>query len=233
MPSSLWGHWGVRPSPRRPALDRKSVVDLVENRDIAVLYELWVFFAVADAITAAKGAEPSAASSYRASMVAIHVDPTFRVVWADGTTLTYNETFTRGNRGSWSLALRPDVVLRVPSGDAQCLYLFDAKFKVRWLEDGDDTEAGKAEERRGAFLHGDLYKMHAYRDAIAEAREVWVVYPGTERRWFQAQDGGGVGGVPAVPGDTKALHAEIARLCAQPATFDTFEPTGVDAAPGV
>jgi predicted component of viral defense system (DUF524 family) len=111
--------------------------------------------------------------------------------------------------------------------------LFDAKFKVRWLEDGDDTEAEKAEERRGAFLYGDLYKMHAYRDAIAEAREVWVVYPGTERRWFQAQDGGGVGGVPAVLGDTKALHAEIARLCAQPATFDTFEPTGVDAAPGV
>jgi predicted component of viral defense system (DUF524 family) len=202
----------LRMSCRFP-LDRATVVGLLENRDIATLYELWVFFAIVDAVAAAKCAQPNVASKVRASAIAVHVDPTFRVSWADGTTLTYNETFTRGNGGAWSVPLRPDVVLRVPDGDAQRMYLLDAKFKVRWSEDRIDTEKDKAEERRGAFLHGDLYKMHAYRDAIAEALEVWIVYPGTERGWFPANDRGGVGGVPAMPGDTAALDAEIGRLC--------------------
>ena len=48
-------------------------------------------------------------------------------------------------------------------------------------KDGDDDKAG---ERAGTFERGDIYKMHAYRDAIPDARSVWILYPRGESRFF-------------------------------------------------
>ena len=48
-------------------------------------------------------------------------------------------------------------------------------------KDGDDEKVG---ERSGTFKCGDIYKMHAYRDAIPDARSVWILYPGGEFRFF-------------------------------------------------
>ena len=47
--------------------------------------------------------------------------------------------------------------------------------------------------------------MHTYRDAIPAARSAWVLYPGTETRFFAASPGAGrghdgVGVLPARPG---------------------------------
>jgi predicted component of viral defense system (DUF524 family) len=52
------------------------------------------------------------------------------------------------------------------------------------LEDSEDA----AEERRGIFKRGDIYKMHTYRDALPAARSVWILYPGTETRFYAATD---------------------------------------------
>jgi predicted component of viral defense system (DUF524 family) len=45
---------------------------------------------------------------------------------------------------------------------------------------------------RGWFKHADILKMHAYKDAIGipagQVASVWVLYPGTEFRFF-AEDG--------------------------------------------
>ncbi len=55
------------------------------------------------------------------------------------------------------------------------------------LDGRDDEETNeKTSERRGDFKRGDLYKMHAYRDAIPAARSVWILYPGGEFRFFDA-----------------------------------------------
>ena len=43
--------------------------------------------------------------------------------------------------------------------------------------------------RRGRFKRGDLYKMHTYRDAIANARSVWILYPGHETCFFDLHAG--------------------------------------------
>ena len=78
----------------------------------------------------------------------------------------------------------------MPDGSKSHLHLFDAKFRVHGLadvglagsdKDGDDEKAG---ERAGSFKRGDIYKMHAYRDAIPDARSVWIMYPGGEFRFF-------------------------------------------------
>ena len=62
-------------------------------------------------------------------------------------------------------------------------------------KDGDDEKAG---ERAGTFKRGDIYKMHAYRDAIPDARSVWILYPGDEFRFFGVPGGGGQSGNQAV-----------------------------------
>ena len=47
----------------------------------------------------------------------------------------------------------------------------------------------KVRERAGTFKRGDIYKMHAYRDAIPDARSVWILYPGSEFAFFDALGG--------------------------------------------
>ena len=125
---------------------------------------------------------------------------------------------------SYSVPLIPDIALSVPDGPNAGLHLFDAKFRVRALTDvglaADDKDADdeKTAERAGSFKRADIYKMHAYRDAISEARSVWILYPGGEYRFFgvrgvEGRDGGrvvssakglpgrieGVGAIPVAP----------------------------------
>jgi predicted component of viral defense system (DUF524 family) len=107
------------------------------------------------------------------------------------------------------------------------LHLLDAKFRVDRLDAllplDDETEAERAEERIGTFKRGDLYKMHTYRDAIPQADSVWILYPGTEMRFFDATGGRpvatpellphrpmGVGVLPLTP--TDELAAPIAAV---------------------
>ena len=83
------------------------------------------------------------------------------------------------------------------------------------------------DERRGDFKRADLYKMHAYRAAIKGAISVWILYPGTEFRWFGVDgdrsetpdliltsDLDGVGEIPIQPNDhrTTDLTAVLKRL---------------------
>ena len=80
------------------------------------------------------------------------------------------------------MPLRPDIALAISTGPNAGLHLFDAKF---WLDRPDtllpiadeETDDERQHEQRGTFKRADLYKMHTYRDAIPEARTVWILYP--------------------------------------------------------
>jgi len=119
---------------------------------------------------------------------------------------------------SYSVLLRPDVVLRIHRGPDHEDHLFDAKFKVRRI-------AGEVEDRqeedRGVFKREDVYKMHAYRDALPSVRSAWVLYPGTELRFYSAEGTdvadasfreGGVGAVPLLPGVQLDVVADLVAL---------------------
>ncbi|MCY4400891.1 MAG: nuclease domain-containing protein [Gemmatimonadetes bacterium] len=123
--------------------------------------------------------------------------------WDPGVRLVYNRRFSRPQGRHWhsySVPLIPDIALRVPSGPNAGLHLFDAKFRVKALTDvglaaGDkDADDEKARERAGSFKRADIYKMHAYRDAIPDARSVWILYPGGEFRFFGVPGNGGLAG---------------------------------------
>lgn len=208
--------------------------DLLEAKDVALLYEVWSYFVVVRELTALLGT-PEHAQGPHIDRVQLTIRWEIECRWPGGVRLLYNPRFSRGHphQPSFSVPLRPDVALEVKSGPNAGIHLFDAKFKVDQIgkdmafEDViDSPRAIEPEERRGVFTHADLYKMHAYRDAILPARSVWIVYPGTEPRFFSAGDGAittfgtlpasldGVGAIPVRPGSTNSndLRAVLARL---------------------
>jgi predicted component of viral defense system (DUF524 family) len=179
----------------RVPLPRELVWDLLETRDIAQLYELWCFFELATQIEALIG-PPAEAGIVQSDPFGVSVRRGVGIEWADGTWLTYNSTFSRSapaNRRSYSLELRPDISLLVPRLPNKGLHLLDAKFKVDAIvaqvgEDSQPDQQLEEQERGGTFKRADVYKMHAYRDAIPSARSAWILYPGTEKRFFSALD---------------------------------------------
>lgn len=208
----------------RVPLDPTVVQDLLEAKDIAHLYEIWSYFTLVALVGTMRGKPVSARGTESDEWQHI-VRWDLRTEWTDGTALFYNPRFSRSQppgRRSYSVSLRPDIALEVPTGPNKGLHLFDAKFKVEHLAsllpvdaNADDTAEEKAEERLGKHKRGDLHKMHTYRDAIAGARSVWILYPGTETRFYNATPASanssadplpfifdGVGAVPLQPGES-------------------------------
>lgn len=226
----------LRLASRRIPLNDEQVRDLLEAKDGALLYELWSFFQVVRAVCAQRGAR-APGRIVQANDFQVGTERGLALTWADGTRVLYNAAFSRSRSPrSYSVGLRPDVTIEVPDGLNQGLHLLDAKFRLDTLDDvmptvtSDDTvDQVNAEERRSTFKRGDLYKMHAYRDAIRGARSVWVLYPGDELRFFPV-DGpmvrdskdlpiGLLKGVGAIPlrlaeGGADDLYVTVGRILA-------------------
>ena len=194
----------IRLAPTIP-LDADGMRDLLELKNIALLYELWTFFRLVDEISAVVGSPPVRSGRLTAGPFQTAFAAGGAYEWDPGVRLVYNQRFSRsrkGRRHSYSVPLRPDIALRISDGPQARLHLFDAKFRVRALadvgfgaDDRDDDE--KAAERAGSFKRADIYKMHAYRDAIPDAQSVWILYPGGKFRFFGKAGSGVPAGYPA------------------------------------
>jgi hypothetical protein len=174
-------------------------------KDVASLYEVWVFFKLADAFFAC-GA-PITVSSRQ------HQGLSYGTVWrSGGVAVAYNRTFAPP-AGSYSVTLRPDVTVQI--GDN--LWLFDAKYKADRATRLDDDEQ---ELVTATVKKLDLQKMHTYVDAIAGALASFAVYPGTDASFFPkcraastpldaVSRYGGVGGIPLLPSCAAAQLGEV------------------------
>lgn len=179
------------------------------QRDIATLYEYWVFFRLLEIVS----------SIFRLDKPAVEelIEETgdgFGVKLKSGRHLAvrgsfesggrklcvefgYNRTFSAGDSrdkvGSWTKNMRPDYTLSlwpakfVPEeAEAQELMVhvhFDAKYRVDQLTElfgGDNAEEEERQERRGTWKRADLLKMHAYRDAIHRSQGAYILYPGDD-----------------------------------------------------
>lgn len=153
---------------------------LLELRDAATIYEFWCYFQVVASVTAVLGEEPQL-SRFKVDQLASKMPNGFRADW-NGTALFYNVTFSKASAApnlqgfdSYSLQLRPDITLR---SDVSGVHLLDAKLKRQRFQSAVDSQDDeKANNPVDAFKREDLYKMHAYRDALG-ANSVWVLYPG-------------------------------------------------------
>jgi hypothetical protein len=150
---------------------------LLETRNAAEIYEHWCYVQVVNALERLLG-PPTARGRFEASAHQAELKWGYRVKWPQVEAI-YNATFPRSGPGghrprydSYSLSLRPDIVLRSASGR---LDLLDAKLKRRFTGAFDDDDGG---DNDVTFKPEDLHKMHAYRDALS-ADSVWVLYPGS------------------------------------------------------
>lgn len=107
--------------------------------------------------------------------------------------LFYNRSFTKPGDdkayvdASYSTTFRPDFSVLASSGGSRHWLHFDAKYRLdvdEWVEqlsadvvEEVEAELGGEGEDRELFKKADLYKMHAYRDAIVGSRGAYVLFP--------------------------------------------------------
>jgi Domain of unknown function (DUF2357)/PD-(D/E)XK nuclease superfamily len=174
-------------------LDERELHDLLESKDIAHLYEIWCYFTMVRLVRELLGS-PTHADRPRPKGLQMAVPHEFAVTWKDGVRLRYNPRYIYGIGAgrSYSVPLRPDIALHI-DGTTPHTHLFDAKFRLDQIAtllpnnadiSADDEADEVAEERRGTFKRADIYKMHTYRDALHGTGSVWVLYPGSENRFY-------------------------------------------------
>ena len=136
-------------------------------KDIATLYEIWCFAQVANATF-----EPDET---------VYIDGFNRnlnklsngVCWrTNNIAIYFNKTFGK-HSGSYSLQLRPDIVVERTIDTKKRYWHFDAKYKVKTTSDVS-----------GDALSGDIHKMHTYVDAIEGSVASIALYPGTANKFY-------------------------------------------------
>lgn len=185
-------------------LDASETARFLEGRNIATLYEYWVFTKVLGIVCEIASTRPSGPPRFRTDELGTSLAAGIVVSLGKGLAVSYNPSFNRSGGTAYSTPLRPDVVLAV----GETLHAFDAKYRLDRFEAGDDDDDGA-----GSYKRADLYKMHTYRDAIHRMRTAFVVYPGSEFVFFSKSgirlsdpadvtvDAEGVGAVTLRPSD--------------------------------
>lgn len=178
------------------------------QRDVATLYEYWVFLQLAKLVAKLIG------QSFDLRPLVEARGDGLNVVLQQGkeivlsgiaqragrrmkVELCFNRTFSRGSGDwrSWTRPMRPDcsLIISAPSDEPAAfepvLLHFDAKYRVNQIVElfGDvdaqehvDQAAASAELKRSGALRDDLLKMHSYRDAIRRSAGAFVLYPGDD-----------------------------------------------------
>jgi len=181
------------------------------KRDVATLYEYWVFLQLIKVMERLCGREVDlsqlieirpdgmgiALRRGKARALKGQVSRLGRTLQVE---LWFNRTFGHrtGDRGSWSRPMRPDysILIRPDKtyGEPDEVWIhFDAKYRVDSITglfgadpttDEDESrllDEEQSEEAKQVSKRADLLKMHAYRDAIRRSAGAYVIYPGTER----------------------------------------------------
>jgi len=175
------------------------------KKDIAALYEYWVFFKLIDILvevfrinrpqtndlieSTSNGLELKLKQGKLLSIVGILDAPTrkFHVQFSYNRTFASRQIYPKG--GSWSTALRPDFTVSiwpwgVSSDQAEREELivhihFDAKYKIGhpqyFFDNEDDQDKNNVSSN---YNNDDLKKMHVYRDAIRRTAGAYILYPG-------------------------------------------------------
>jgi|ERR1035437_3123450 predicted component of viral defense system (DUF524 family) len=180
------------------------------KRDVAVLYEYWLFFKLLEIIKEVFKIEPKSVEDLIKETAdglglqlkqGIHIP--VKGIYDAGTRklnveFSYNKTFSGDNTypasGSWTKSMRPDYTLSIwPNGinseiaerEELITHIhFDAKYKVENITgivgSDEDFKTEKEDQRKGTFKRVDLLKMHSYKDAIRRTAGSYVLYPGTD-----------------------------------------------------
>lgn len=179
------------------------------KKDIATLYEYWLFFKLLEILQHLFEVEPMELEqliSIKDEGLNINLKQgrftALKGVFNSGSRkfhvqFNYNRSFRGKNdypkSGSWTTTLRPDYTLSVwPFGisvdqaeeEELIVHIhFDAKYKVENIfqitDQEEELDEEKSANKKGIYKNADLLKMHAYKDAIRRTGGAYVLYPGT------------------------------------------------------
>ena len=180
------------------------------KRDVATLYEYWLFFKLLRLVQEVFSVKPEATKKLIKKTsdglglqlrTGRHIAVQGEYVYKNRrlkVEFNYNRTFSQTDYpdgGSWTKSMRPDYTLSLWPADfkrkeaeAQELIVhihFDAKYRVdalRYLISDKEVslDEEKVEQKEGRYKRADLLKMHAYKDAIRRTAGAYVLYPGTK-----------------------------------------------------
>ncbi|MCL6557327.1 MAG: DUF2357 domain-containing protein [Firmicutes bacterium] len=180
------------------ASDNNDWKQMIEFKDAAKLYEYWTFIKFCQTVERLLG-KPLKCAGAKANLLQVELSYGLQVIFPREVRVFYNKIFRLGEEfnQSYSITLRPDIVLQVKDG----IYVFDAKFKLDKLDfdvlkDSNDGENETINET--SFKKADIYKMHTYRDAIRGCRGAYVLYPGDEIKIFPVNEDKELEGVGAI-----------------------------------
>ena len=155
--------WQLQQSWRAPGAPLWQHAErLARVRDIATLWELWVFFDLIGRIENVRAERAQLQINWDAERGILAPS---RAIWNDDV-LTFN-----GPAPSYSTPLRPDYLW---SRGGKAVAAFDAKFRF--------------EASMGAGRGADLHKMHAYRDALSVSAAI-ALHPGAQTTFFDRERG--------------------------------------------
>ena len=180
------------------------------QRDVATLYEYWVFLKFAESISDVcdQAFDFSELLEVDESQLNIRLEKG-RTQVLEGTTtrnerkvslqLWFNRSFghSLSGPGSWSKQMRPDISLKIEVEHSQAtrspVWLhFDAKYRVDGLDNilnssTAEDSSDKVLEAETSAKRADILKMHAYRDAIRKSAGAYVIYPGVRNQGSQLE----------------------------------------------
>jgi predicted component of viral defense system (DUF524 family) len=180
------------------------------KRDVATLYEYWLFFKLLEAVVdifqlqtpdirnliepTEDGLGLKLKQGKHLVIAGVANLPTRKL----NVEFNYNKVFSSEQEypsaGSWSVVLRPDYTLSIWPSEVSRLQAekdelithlhFDSKYRLETSPvvelDNVDLDAEKDETR--SYKIADLQKMHTYRDAIRRTAGAYVLYPGTNTK---------------------------------------------------
>jgi hypothetical protein len=210
----VFDFWGVFSRHVSLPPQAATIPRLLEARDMALLYEYWVFLKVLQGVVNVTGGTVRPVSARRNELGEWmeRIDVTVTTRDNGDVRVRYNPTFSRWARNAYSAPMRPDVVVEC----GNILHAFDAKYRLdRFCADEGDPGDDSA-----TYMNADLHKMHTYRDAVEKMRTAFVVYPGTGFEFFERAGGrrtspetianvDGVGAVPLRPDAEAAISLRI------------------------
>lgn len=169
------------------------------QRNVAALYEYWVFLELVRIVATLPGFTVDKRSLVRRSKSGMSLELRRQgdaVVEARGacrgTTVRvkvwFNRRFSRGAESTpgstWTVPMYPDCSIQVVPEDrilaADTWIHFDAKYRLHELDLPSAEELESEGPNTHAPLSADLAKMHAYRDGIHRTAGAYVLYPGSD-----------------------------------------------------
>lgn len=182
------------------------MLELMEIKNLSLLYEYWIFFKIAEELFGNKAILQITGIVREGDNIKYGLS-----ISNDSLNLNYNKTYTHSPGGSYSFNLRPDISLEIQIDGSIRRFFFDAKYSNSFIPSAkDDSDV--------VYKNANVVKMLSYLESIKNSELAVIIYPGKKFSFYRKSfkngdnyisspdmmtDFEGVGAIPLSPGHTE------------------------------